>query len=302
VQSFKAALQTTWTTANPQQKRLLGLLALLIGLCLFWVWHYFQTHISTDNAYVNANSIQIATQVSGPILSLQVDNNQVVKAGDPLFEIDPEPFQVAIEEAVAQVLQDKAQYKNTLVNLERIQNLVTKKFLSPEEKDNAITSVDVASAHLKLAEAKLKQAELALRYTKVFAPTDGLINHLSLRPGTTVQAQVPLFVLISHQQYWVDANFKETELNNIRPQQKAKITLDMYPDQTFTGVVDSISASTGTAFSLLPPQNATGNWVKVTQRIPVKVLISVPNPHFPLRVGATANVTIYTPKSSYAHP
>jgi membrane fusion protein (multidrug efflux system) len=302
VQSFKAALQTTWTTADPKRRRLILGSLVLICISLFWIWHYFQTHISTDNAYVNANSIQIATQVSGPILFLQVKDNQVVKAGEPLFEIDPEPFQVAIEEATAQVSQAKAQYKNTLVNLERIENLVTKKFLSPEEKDNAATSVDVAAANLKLAEAKLKQAELELRYTKVFAPTDGLINHLSLRPGTNVQAQTPLFVLISHQQYWVDANFKETELTNIRPQQKAKITLDMYPDNTFIGVVDSISASTGTAFSLLPPQNATGNWVKVTQRIPVKVLISVQHPHFPLRVGATANVTIYTPKSSYAHP
>jgi len=273
--------------------------AILLGLIsLFWVWHYFATHMSTDNAYVNANSIQIATQVSGPILSLHVDNNQVVKIGDPLFEIDPEPFQVAIEEAAATVLQAKAQYQNALITHERTQNLVNKKFLSPEAKDNSKTALDVAAANLKLAEAKLKQAELSLGYTKVVAPVAGLINHLSLRPGTTVQAQMPLFVLISHQQYWVDANFKETELTDIRPQQKAKVVLDMYPDHTFEGIVDSISASTGTAFSLLPPQNATGNWVKVTQRIPVKVLITDPHPKFPLRVGATASVTIHTPKDS----
>ena len=275
-------------------------IAVTLGLMvLFWGWHYFETHISTDNAYVNAHSIEIATQVSGPILSLHVDDNQFVKRGTPLFEIDPEPFQVAIEEATAQVLQAKAHYQNALINHERIQNLVNKKFLSPEEKDNSKTAVDVADANLKLTEAKLKQAELELNYTKVTAPTDGLINHLSLRPGTTVQAQTPLFVLISHQQYWVDANFKETELTNIRPNQKAQIVLDMYPDKTFKGIVDSISASTGTAFSLLPPQNATGNWVKVTQRIPVKILITNKDPKFPLRVGATATVTVHTPKETH---
>ena len=100
------------------------------------------------------------------------------------------------------------------------------------------------------------------------------------------------------EQFWVDANYKETELADIHPKQTARIVLDLYPDHTFTGIIDSISASSGTAFSLLPPQNATGNWVKVTQRIPVKVIIQNPDPRYPLRVGATATVTINTASST----
>jgi len=128
----------------------------------------------------------------------------------------------------------------------------------------------------------------------VTAQVNGIINNLSLRPGTIVQAKNPLFMLINAQQYWVDANFKETELTNIQPKQTEKIVLDMYPNHIFSGMVESISGSSGAAFSLLPPQNATGNWVKVTQRIPVKVIILDPDPKFPLRIGATATVTINT--------
>ena len=271
-----------------------SLLTLFLIYGLYSFWQYYQTHITTENAYVNANVVQIAAQVGGPVLTLAVENNQPVKKGALLFEIDPARFVTALEEAAAQVAQTDAQFKNANINFERIVDLVAQKFLPPEEKDNARTALDVASANLKLAQAKFEKAKLDLEYTRVTAPTDGLINNLTLRPGTIVQAQAPLFVLIDNDQYWVDANFKETELEDIRPQQPATIVLDMYPGFTFKGIVGSISGSSGTVFSLLPPQNATGNWVKVTQRIPVKVWIQNPSPEHPLKVGATATVTINT--------
>lgn len=275
-------------------KYMLGILILLLFIIFYAIYKYYQTHITTDNAYIHAHAVHIAAQVSGPVLQIFVENNQTVQKGDRLFDIDPKPFIAALDEVHAQILQSKAQLQFARTNLDRVEKLVAKKFLPPEEKDKAVTATEVAAANLKLAEAKLVRAQLNLEYTHVYAPATGIINHFTLCPGTTVSAQVPLFVLINSEEYWVDANFKETELTHMQPKQPAKIVLDMYPNHTFTGVVDSISGSSGTAFSLLPPQNATGNWVKVTQRIPVKIKFTHAKHPYLLTVGATATVTVHT--------
>jgi membrane fusion protein (multidrug efflux system) len=129
----------------------------------------------------------------------------------------------------------------------------------------------------------------------VIAPANGWLSNVTLRPGTVVQAGTPVFAIIEDGQWWVDANFKETDLARIKPGQKATIRLDMYPGTTLDGVVESISAGSGASFSVLPPENATGNWVKVTQRFPVRIKItSSPAPDKPLRMGASATVTIDT--------
>jgi membrane fusion protein (multidrug efflux system) len=289
-------IQTMFSHFSRHARRLKLIYVIFITfflLCaVYALWKHYQTYITTENAYVNANAVQIAAQVAGPVRTLAVENNQSVKKGALLFEIDPKLFATALEEASAQVSQAEAQFKNAKINFERIFDLVTQKFLPPEKKDNAQTALDVAAANLKLAQAKLEKAKLDLDYTRVMAPADGIINNLTLRPGTIVSAQIPLFVLIDNTKYWVDANFKETELEDIKAQQFAMIVLDMYPNQTFKGIVESISGSSGTVFSLLPPQNATGNWVKVTQRIPVKIRIQDPSALYPLRIGASATVTI----------
>src|SRR5262249_23630090 len=129
-------------------------------------------------------------------------------------------------------------------------------------------------------------------HSKVKAPTSGLVANLSLRPGNTVAPGAPLFSIVGNEEYWVDANFKETELAKVRPGQKARVVVDMYPKHPFEGVVESVSAGSGAAFSLLPPQNATGNWVKVTQRVPVRVRVVDTDPNFPLRIGTTATVRV----------
>jgi len=118
------------------------------------------------------------------------------------------------------------------------------------------------------------------------------VQNISLAAGSSVAPGTPLFALIVEGSFWVDANFKETQLAQIRPAQKVDVEVDMYPGHIFHGHVESLGGSTGTAFSLLPPQNATGNWVKVTQRVPVKVRFDDLDPRFPLRVGATATVNI----------
>ena len=134
---------------------------------------------------------------------------------------------------------------------------------------------------------------MLFRSARVFAPQSGWVVNKSLTAGTTVNPGQTLFAIIADRSFWIDANFKETELPGVHVGQPVEIRLDLYPDHPFKGKVESIGGGTGTAFSLLPPQNATGNWVKVTQRIPVKIRFDEYDPMFMPRVGATATVTIH---------
>lgn len=205
-------------------------------------------------------------------------------------------------------------------NLERATKLATSSLISESEFDNAsathaeaTASVNRAIADVRRAEselgamgsnnaqmraaaADLRAAELSLLFTKVAAPVSGWVTNTSLRKGAMIIEERPQFSIVEDNAWWVEANFKETLLNNMRPGDVAKITIDMYPDLTLTGSVESLGAGSGAVFSLLPPENATGNWVKVTQRFPVRIKIDErtddPNNLRPLRVGASATVTV----------
>ena len=167
--------------------------------------------------------------------------------------------------------------------------------------ESQLHQVPVKEAELTRAEAALKQAqadvalaELQLAYTEVRAPTDGVVSKRSVELGQVVQVGQPLLALVPLHEVWVLANFKETQLSRVRPGMKVDVEIDSYPGKTFSGVVESISAGTGSRFSLLPPENATGNWVKVVQRVPVKIALDTReagNPQ-PLRAGMSAVVTI----------
>jgi membrane fusion protein (multidrug efflux system) len=221
---------------------------------------------------------------------------------------------VASAEAV--LAQRRAEATNARNNWVRNQQLMQSGFLSPQGAENARTQLQTAEAAVKAAQASLeqarsalgrpgdrnasvqaaaaalKQAELDLERTEVKAPTDGLIANLTLQTGYMVTPGTPLFVLIASNEYWVDANFKETQLKDVRPGQRVEIKTDMYPDHVFHGTVQSLSGGSGAAFSLLPPQNATGNWVKVTQRVPVRIRVEDPDAAHPLRIGTTATVKV----------
>jgi membrane fusion protein, multidrug efflux system len=205
-------------------------------------------------------------------------------------------------------------------NLERATKLSGPNLISEAEFDNATAthaeataSVSRASADLRRAEsefgasgsenaqfraaaADLRAAQLELSFTKVLAPVSGWVSNISLRNGAMVIEERPQFSIVEDNDWWVEANFKETLLSNMRPGDPAEITIDMYPDLTLQGSVDSLGAGSGAVFSLLPPENATGNWVKVTQRFPIRIKIDErtddPDNLKPLRVGASATVTI----------
>jgi membrane fusion protein (multidrug efflux system) len=162
------------------------------------------------------------------------------------------------------------------------------------EQDKKLT-VTTPTVQLRAAAAQLDKATHERVKTHVTAPGSGWVSNVNLRPGSVVQAGTPAFAMIEDGNWWVDANFKETDLGRIKPGQKATIVLDMYPGTTLDGVVESISAGSGSTFSVLPPENATGNWVKVTQRFPVRIRITSPSdPDKPLRMGASATVKIDT--------
>ena len=316
-------------------------IALLILAALVFVglhyWRQAQLYVTTDNAYVNANRVQIAAQVSGPITAIHVRDQQTVKQGDLLFEIDARPYEFAMEVAAsqlalarqnnsqeaaavaaasAQVTQRLAELRNAQSNEQRVRDLIERNLISKQAAEQTLTQAETAAAGVQAAEASLEQARsmlgevgaknaavrgaaanlsqasLDLEHTKVHAPSSGLIANFGLRPGSMVQKEVPLFTIIGDEEYWVDANFKETELDTVHPGQTATVIVDMYKRNPFEGEVESLSGGSGAAFSLLPAQNATGNWVKVTQRVPVRVRITNPDPNFPLRVGTTATVRI----------
>lgn len=160
---------------------------------------------------------------------------------------------------------------------------------------DAKLTVTTPVVQLRAAAAQLDKATHERVRTHVTAPAGGWVTNSNLRPGSIVQAGTPAFALVEDGHWWVDANFKETDLARIRPGQPATIRLDMYPGTKLEGVVEAISAGSGASFSVLPPENATGNWVKVTQRFPVRIRITgTPDSDKPLRVGASADVTIDT--------
>jgi membrane fusion protein (multidrug efflux system) len=320
-----------------RQRTLLVLVVALVAAAGAGYWLANRNDEATDDAYVNAHVVQVSPQVGGAVVKVAVVNNAQVRKGDLLFEIDPAPYRLKVQEAQTQlaiarqnvnqeeaavaeaealVEQRKAELAEATARGDRTLRLVADNVMSHAAGDTARTGIDAARAALGAAQAtlqqaqanlgkrgndntavraaltRLSQAQLDLDHTRVVAPDDGYVTELSLHAGAVVAPSQPLFAFVSEHAWWVDANFKETQLQRIRPGQPAQITVDMYPGHVFRGVVDSISRGSGTAFALLPPQNATGNWVKVTQRVPVKVMITDNDPQFPLRVGTSATVSI----------
>lgn len=230
--------------------------------------------------------------------------------------------EAAVTSAEADVHNRQVLLDNAKAKLDRARHLAKKAYISDESVTDAEADYKSAKANLQVAQAKLEearrqlgnpgddndrivqakamldQAQWELNNTKVSAACAGQISMLKLQPGNVVSADKDIFVLVCNNRYWVDANYKETQLENIRPGQPADVLVDMYPHHHFKGVVESVSAAAGSVFSLLPPQNANGNWVKVIQRVPVRIKIENPDPAFPLLVGTSTTVTIDTTKAT----
>ncbi|MBF0594261.1 MAG: HlyD family secretion protein [Candidatus Omnitrophica bacterium] len=290
---------------------------------------------STDDAYVEGRIHMIASRVSGTVNKVYVLDNQPVKAGEPLVDLDQADYKVRVEEAKAAYAAEKARvndaqskisgaiakvdvqqavYKQAGVDLRRAGRLFADGALPKEKLEKAQTAETLAKAQLKaiqeeVAQAKavealeealveqrgaaLDTAQLNLSYTAVKASADGYVTKKNVEEGNQVQAGQPLMAVVALDDVWVAANFKETQLKQVKPGQDADVRVDMYPGHVFTGKVDSIMAGTGAAFSLFPAENALGNYVKVVQRVPVKIVLDKKSdPDHVLRVGMSVVASI----------
>ncbi len=322
--------------SNTKRKIVVSSILISIAFSIIAYLYFSGTSRSTENAYINADVINIASQVSGRVSSVYIKENEHVHKGDLLFDIDTAPFAIALKRAQAdlalaqqsarqdnaeinvaraQITQTESDLANAQATLARNQKLVAQNFLSRQSADDSLAHVEALQASLNQARAKLNkalsapdkpedrgdvlnaqaaiaQARLDLEHTHISATVDGQISNLTLTAGSLVGIGVPLFALIADNSFHIDANYKETELTGIHSGENVDIQIDMYPGQHFKGTVESLSGGTGTAFSLLPPQNATGNWVKIAQRVPVRIKFAPTDAEHPLRIGATATVTV----------
>jgi membrane fusion protein (multidrug efflux system) len=242
-----------------------------IGYGAFAMFHSF-THESTDDAFIDAHIILTAPKIAGRVAAVHIDDNQDVKKGDLLVEIDPADAAAALAQAEAKLGHDQAAQLKADQDLKRQQDLFGKGAISPQDRDTAIQNSATTKADVQTDKAAIQQAELNLNYTKIFASEDGRVTKKAVEPGDYVQVGQNLFALVTPER-WTTANFKETQLRNMRPGQRAEVSVDAYPDHPLRGHVHSIQAGSGARFSLLPPENATGNYVKVVQRVPVKIVL-----------------------------
>jgi membrane fusion protein (multidrug efflux system) len=319
---------------RPQIKLVLlgaGVLVVL-GALVFYYSRFIAPYESTDDAFIDGYVTLMSPRVPGQITRLLVTDNQEVKQGDVLVEIDPRDYEASLAQAQADLAtarsqsdQAQAQVKVSEARVDVAQAAVTsaaaeaqratddlKRYESVESRavsksafdlaqaaartaaanleaacsqTNAAESevtlaeagVETATAALQQAQAKLQQAELNLSYTKIIAPLDARVTARTVQPGNYVQPGQALMALVPRE-VWVVANFKETQLTYMKPGQPVGLSVDAFPNRKFKGKVDSLQAGTGARFSLLPPENAVGNYIKVVQRVPVKIIFDEPLP------------------------
>ena len=297
---------------------------IIIGIILAVHSTFFQ---STDDAFVEGRLVSIAPRVQGPVITLLVDDNDEVKAGQLLVEIDPADYEVKLHQAEAKLAEAKAKLNVTEKQIEeggsnvqqsyedvnstkskldfatkdhkRYTDMYKEGIVSKQDYDNSSTHYTVAQANHKAAnerskamqsaleshkakaeaveaeikrlEAEVEQAKLNLSYTKIYAPQSGMVSARSVEMGNYIQIGQPLMEIVP-EKVWVVANFKEIQLTNMKKGQPVSIKVDTYPGKRFKGHVDSIQRSTGAKSSLFPPENAVGSYVKIVQRVPVKIL------------------------------
>ncbi|GGD55525.1 HlyD family secretion protein [Croceicoccus mobilis] len=330
----------------PRRKILRRVLTIVIPVLIAagigaW-WFMGQGTISTDNAFIKQDMVSVSAEVGGRVTEIYAKDGQQVKAGDPLFQIDKEPYELAIADARAALARAQANV-STLSNsadlsgadiaaarediafaqsrFNRQQALMDKGFTTRADYDAAQHAVQQAREELRAAQARqtaaqaqlaqgsavpgenpgvaaakaqLAQAELNLRRTTVRAPMNGQVSQTDrLQLGAQVVAAVPMLDIVALDSTYVEANFKETDLDTMQPGQPVEVEIDAYPGVALKGHVESIGAGTGSEFSVLPAQNATGNWVKVTQRVPVRIAVD-DNSQRKLISGLSASVTVNT--------
>ena len=343
---------------RPGKKPLIILVIVVVIMLLVGLWFWFTTRNieTTDDAFTEGDAVTIAPKAAGYVVKLLVKDNQRVKQGDLLVEIDPRDTSAQRDQAKAQLglaqaqlhqaqaqlalsrvqypaqrdqaLADQAKAQANLLNAQadyRRQRGVDPRATSQRNIDTAAaqlrsaeaqlqsakaqvevasqvqlqirqqeTNVEARQQQVEQAQAQLNTAELNLSYTQVRAPYDGFVTKRNVQVGTLVQAGTALFSLVSPD-IWINANFKESQLARMNPCDKVDISIDAWPDMKLEGHVDSVQMGSGSRFSTFPAENATGNYVKIVQRVPVKIVIDKgldPNHPLPLGLSVEPKVTV----------
>ncbi|MDA9499602.1 HlyD family secretion protein [Bradyrhizobium sp. CCBAU 11357] len=330
-----------------RHRRFLLLVVLPVIVAIGGVTFYLHggRYVGTDDAYVGAQKVLVTPDISGKILKVVVREGQVVKQGDELFEIDPVPFRLAVDEAKAQLAQARTTYDNLVANIkiygdmlglaqqgvelkqrdvERKQALVKNNFGSQLDLDNAANALVTAGAQTQFvkqqlsnartqllgnpdlpleqfppyvqAKAKLDDAQRNLDHTVLRAPMGGVATQVEqIQLGRYVAAGTPVFSIIDVAHPWVDANPKESDLTYVTEGQAVTLEVDAFPNHVFKGKIGSLSPGTGAQFAILPPQNATGNFVKVVQRVPIRIYFDETDKYVrKLKAGMSVYATIDT--------
>ena len=312
---------------------------LILGGAYYWLTS--GASVSTDDAQVKQDIVSVSPQVTGPVAQVYVKNGSQVKRGQILYRIDPAPFQVALEQAQAQlaaahlqtsqlrtqaagtgadIVGEQANVQIKKNALARQQALLKQGFTTRADYEDALNEVKTAEQQvadakaraanadaaiapgeqpsIAQAQAAVDKAKLDLERTTVRAPMDGVVENAdNLQIGQMAVTGVGMLSLVHSQSAWVEANFKEKDVGKMVPGQKARIEVDAYPGQKFDAHVQSVGAGTGSEFSLLPAQNANGNWVKVTQRVPVRIAFDGKTSR-PMIAGLSVTATVYFDEQS----
>jgi multidrug resistance efflux pump len=265
----------------------------IVATCILY-WRY-STKPWTRDAQVRANVVGIAPRVAGPIIQIPIKDNQTVKKGDLLFEIDPSTFQAAVNNAAAKLRQAQAAEIQAQQELARETELYETKTVDLRDVQNAQDNYAAAAADAAAAQANLETANLNLGYTKVFAPVDGYLTNVNTSPGTYVNEGQQLLALVDSSSFWIAAYFKETQLQHIRDGAGARITLMGHDFEPFDGKVVSVAwgifLEDGSTVDLLPVVSQTIDWVRLPNRFPVRIHVTG-TPPVPLRIGQTVSVAV----------
>jgi multidrug resistance efflux pump len=251
----------------------------------------------TRDAYVRANVVGVAPRIAGPIVQIPVKDNQAVKKGDLLFQIDPRTFQAALDQAKGVLAQTQAKLVDLEANAKRAVDLLAKNVISREQYDDQVQAFEAAKADVEAAQAAVENAQLNLEFTTVVSPVDGYLTNVNTSPGTYVAAGQQLLALVDTSTFWVAAYFKETQISHVQPGDKVNVTLMGHNGQPFEGEVVStawgifVQDGSTVGDQMLPDVPQTIDWVRLPNRFPVRVHITG-QPPVPLRIGQTASVAV----------
>ena len=280
---------------------LTGAVVLVAAVLVIFKYRDYVTNPWTRNGQVCAQVIQIAPRVTGPIVNLPIKDNQLVKRGDLLFEIDPRTFQAAVNQSRAELRSAKVRALNAKEEAQRAERIRIRNpgAMSKQELETKQNNQRDAEASVLKFEAALEQAKLNLEFTLVKAPVDGYVTNLNLRLGSQAVANQPALALVDINSFWIYGFFKENAIANIKKGDRAIVTLMTYPDRPLEGWVESLGwgiaqEDGSTGYNLLPNISPTFEWIRLAQRVPVSIhLVNVPE-EIKLRVGTTCSVLVMT--------